>query len=195
LAWNGVNDQFEFNDNVNIAGNLEVSGTINRALIGPKNKTEVLSPRYPNSIIDKDGTNNSGSMYEETAVIAAKNKNTIRWSTKKSTIQDYDIVIRYTLPANFAGFQANPVSLEFMSEGANTDAKVDFVIEKEGSAVDELSGSGIGFNSNAWTTVNLTLNPATIWNPNDTMIIRMKMYSRNNLQSYVSDISLKYIEN
>ena len=196
LAWNGVNDQFEFNDNVNIAGNLVVTGTINGQTFGPKNKIEVLSPRYPNSIISEDGSDNSGSMYEEVAVIAGKAKNTLRWHTRQTDIQDFDIVIRHTLPANFAGFSgASPLSLEFKTEGTFTDAKIDIIVEKEGSTTDELSGAGIGFNSNTWTTVDLNLNPATTWNPNDTMIIKVKMYSRNNLQSYVSDIVLKYIEN
>lgn len=196
LSWNGVNDQFEFSDDLSVAGNLVVSGTVNGISIGPKNKIEVLSPRYPNSIISEDGSDNSGSMFEEVAAISGKAKNTLRWNTRQTDIQDFDVVIRYTLPANFAGFQgANPLSLEFMTEGSFTDSKVDLVVEKEGSATDELNGAGIGFNSNAWTTVDLGLNPATIWNPNDTLIIRVKMYSRNNLQSHISDIVLKYIEN
>ena len=195
LAWNGVNDQFEFNDDVNIAGNLVVSGTINGQTIGPKNKIEVLSPRYPNSIIEKDGTNNSGSMYEETAVISAKNKNILKWNSHQAVLQDYDIIIRYTLPANFAGFQANPISLDLKSDGTFNDAKIDFVVEKDGSNTDELQGSGIGLNSNSWATVDLNLNPATSWQANDTMVLKIKMYSRNDLKSYIGDIVLKYIEN
>ncbi len=195
LAWNGALNQFEFNDNVNIAGNLEVSGEINGITIGPKDKIEVLSPRYPNSIIKRDGTDNIGSMYEETAVISAKNKNILRWNSHQTTLQDYDVIVRYTLPANFAEFSSNPLAINLKTDGTASDSKIDFVVEKEGSNTDELQGSGIGLNSNSWATVDLNLNPATSWQANDTMVLKIKMYSRNDLKSYVGDIVFKYIEN
>ncbi len=196
LAWNGTNQQFEFNDNVKITGNLVVTGTINGQSLGIKNKIEVLSPRYPNSIIDKDGSDNSGAMYEELENINGVNKNILRWTSKKSNLQDYDIVIRYTLPANFAGFQSsNPVSFDFKTDGNYNDAKVDLIISKESSSTDELQGAGIGFNANSWTTVDLNLNPNTTWSANETMLIKLKMYARNNLNSRVGDIILKFNEN
>ncbi len=193
LNWNGLNNRFEFNDTVYIDGDLVVTGNINgqSASSGPQNQTIVLSPRYPNSIIDADGNDNSGAMYEENMVINGENKNILKWTTKQTAIQDYDIIIRYVLPQNFAEFATDSLSLDFLTEGNLTDSRINFTLNKENNTNDFLNNAGVNLNSATWQTQNFTLDN-NLWQAGDTMIFRIKMHSRQNLKSFIGDLKINY---
>ena len=195
LAWNGLTSQFEFSDDLQVEGNLTVTGTINGVVIGPQNVTDVLSPRYPNSIFEKDGADNSGSMYEEIETITGSvQKQVLRWASETAgTQQDYDTLIRYTLPQNFSTWQDPAIALDYKGPGGIGDAHIDLLVFKEGSALDQLSGNGLDLSSGVWENDSFTLNPATTWTPGDTMWIQIKMFARNTLDARVADVTLNYV--
>jgi hypothetical protein len=67
------------------------------------------------------------------------------------------------------------------------------VVEKEGVAGDQILGAGGSLVSNAWASQNFTLDGATTWSSGDTMILKIKTYSRNNQTPKVADITLKMV--
>ncbi len=192
LSWNGVNDRFEFNDDLQVGGNLTVSGTINGVTIGPKDQNIILSPRYPNSIFE--GLGDNGYMYEETETITGNEKNIIRWRTNDTlTQQNYSNIIRYKLPSNFKSFKPAAFSLLYKTMGGLIDSKIDLIVQKEGTLTDEISGSGLNLNSGSWTDTGFALLGTTTWNPDDVMIIKIKMYAKGAAETKISDITLNYI--
>lgn len=196
LMWDGSDNQFEFNDNLEVTGDLVVTGYINGVQIGLREMHAVYSPFFENAIFEGDGTDNIGSMYDANVNDGANKKNTLRWTTRSATLQDYTIQIRHTLPQDFDSFVAtNPVSLSYKTDGAITDSAVDIFIEKEGSAVDDLAGAGLGLANNAYTTTDFNLTGGTTWNAGDVMIISITPYSKNSIPAYIGDLVLKYIEN
>lgn len=192
--WNGTTNQFEFSDDVDIAGNLTVSGTINGISIGPKEEHKVFVPHYDGMIFEADGTNNKGGMYDGSITVGADKKNILKWKSRESTLQDYTIQIRYELPQDFVGFVgASPVEISYLTEGASSDSALDIVIEKEGSATDELTGTGVGLANNTFTTGTLNLNPGTTWNAGDVVLISIKPYSKDQNIASIGDVVLKYV--
>jgi len=194
LAWNGITDQFEFSDDVNIAGDLTVTGTINGVTLGPQNVADTLSPRYPNSIFEADGTLNSGEMHEEQEIVfGGAERQVLRWTTDLTSQQDYDILIRYTLPENFSQWLTPSLSLDYIAPSNVGDSQIDLRVFQDGSTVDQLSGTALDLSSNAWVNDSFNLNAATVWNPGDVVQIELKMHSRNFVDPRVADIVLNYV--
>ncbi len=189
LAWDIGDDQFELNGDILIDGGIETTGTINGVSIGVHDENHVLSPRYPNSIFEGDGTNNEkGYMYEEEESVFGVEKSILRWMSKDSVLQDYDVIIRYHLVDKFDAFQTPALSFEYLTEGVSSDSRIDLTIEKEGVTGDQLSGSGISLTSNVWTKDTFNFSGGATWEEGDVMIIKIKMYGRTNQSSKISDI-------
>ncbi len=194
LLWNGVLDQFEFSNSLAVDGDLMVTGTINGVTIGPQNVAARLSPRYPNSIFEKDGSANSGSMYEEIDVLTGTlERHVIRWSTEQSSLQDYDILVRYALPHNFDSWLVPALELDYRTQSVLTDSHIDLTVQKEGDPTDQLGGVGLNLVDNAWASGTFNFTGGATWEPGDVVWIKMKMHSRASLDPRVGDIVLRYV--
>jgi hypothetical protein len=195
LSWDGLLDSFVFNDDVKINGNLIVTGTINGVPVGQKNQEIVLSPRYPGSVFTADGTLNEGEMHEEIETVALTEKSFLRWATWESVLNDYDTVIRYTLPENFVSWDSTkPVSVEIKTTGTVVQSKIDMTVEKDGAiGTDQITASGLDLSENIWTKKDFILNGATTWVAGDTIILKIKQSATTGFDTRVSDIVLRYL--
>lgn len=193
LIFNQLSDQFEFSNDLQVNGNLIVTGTINGVTIGPKDEDVIFSGRSDSLILEKDGTDNSGSMFEELESVLGETKPILRWESQQTTLQDYDIVIRYVLPLNFDSFRSPAVSLDVKTVGSAADAKIDFSIEDPSSGVDLLSGVGNNQVSASWSTRNFTL-PASL-SAGDSILIRARMYARGAASAQIGDLKLRMVTN
>lgn len=194
LSWNGMLDQFEFNDTVSITGDLIVSGTINNVTFGPKPFIDTLTPEYPNSIFVADGSDNNGSMHEETETEAGNVHQMLRWETIQSSLQDYGVQIKYTLPTTFISFEeTNPIALSYKTDGIDTVSKIDFTLEKEGAlGTDQLQSAGIALSGNTWTTSEFALDDQTIWAAGDTLIFYTNLMASQNGDARISNLEIRY---
>lgn len=192
ITWSPTTNDFTFSNDVRITGKLIVDNTINNITIGERESKHVISPMYPNSVFDADGTNNIGSMFEEAITRAGALENSIRWSSDQTTLQDYQIIIRHTLTDDFISFDTvNPqISLDFETEGTIADAVLHLTIQKDGSIADELLATGQNLQNNTWGTQTFGLNPATTWTAGDTMIFVLDMYAKDQNAVRVGDISI-----
>lgn len=194
LSWNGLLQRFIFNDDLEVEGDLVVDGKvqIEGITFGKQERTKILSPHYPGAIFDGDGTNNSGSMYEEEKLEIG---NVLRWTTERDEIQDYDIVIHYQLPQDFVSFvDDNQISLKFKTMGEVTNSSINFQLKKEGDAtIDEFSGSGMSLTSVDWNELNFTLADKEKWQEGDKLLLKIKMFASKNFDVSVSDIKIRTI--
>jgi len=196
LRWDGGDDRFEFSDDLLVGGNLTTLGTINGVNIGLRSITDVLSPRYPDSIFEADGTNNTGSMFEEEAVTASGILDTVlRWFSRQPVLHDYDTIIQWTVPNDFESFETPALSLDYQTDGLVTDAVIDMTVERNNDGADEITTTGIGLNSNTWTTNTFTLDGTTIWGAGDTMKIRLHMQAKDSNSTRAGNIKINYIKN
>ena len=212
ISWNTLLEKFQISDTVEIVGNLitsgtisteddvditgtlTVTGTINGVSIGPTNQTIVLNTVYPKAIFNPDGTQNTGNMHEELENATNENRTYLRWETWKETLQDYDILVKFQLPENFMSFQTNAFSLDYTTEGTDTQAKIDITIEKDGEGgTDELDSAGQTLSSNIWTTTDFSLLPTTTWTAGDTAIIKIKTHAIKDYNTRVSDLKIHFV--
>jgi hypothetical protein len=155
--------------------------------------TEILTPRYPSSIFSADGSLNTGSMFEEDETLVGGYLGTVlRWFSRQVTLNDYDIIVEWTVPDDFDSFQDPGFSLDYQTNGTALDAAIDMIVQRNNDGIDELSAAGMGLNANLWTTTDFTLNGATTWVPGDVMKIRMRMKARQSNSAQVGNIKINY---
>jgi hypothetical protein len=160
---------------------------------GPINVTDVLSPRYPDSIFEADGTNNTGSMFEEESTLASGIIGTvIRWFSRQTVLHDYDMIVQWTVPDDFDSFQTPGLSLDYKTTGLASDAVIDMMVLRNDDGIDELTAAGMGLNANGWTNTTFTLNAATSWVAGDTMKIRFKMKAKDSNSAQTGNIKINY---
>lgn len=121
-------------------------------------KTVTLVPEYPGATFRGDGTDNNGSLSSDlcsattgglginTTVCATANDehNYYEWSNTQATAQDYDIYVRYKLPADYStGSLAN---FQFSAQGATASEAASLTLISAGttclSTGDIVTGAG-----------------------------------------------------
>jgi cysteine-rich repeat protein len=205
LEWdpNGVavaDGWFNFTDDVNITGNLTVTGTINGVTIGPANTSVQLTPEYPNATLSADGTSNRGRMdvffVDTDGAGAPDNFNYYRWSTRNPALQDHDVIVRFRLPDGFTGFQATPLILRYRtSDGLIANNRIDVTVEDTtGTLVPGLVGGSALVNAGAFTTSNITFGGGT-YTAGSEITITLKMSSNSLGFADLSDLTVNFISN
>lgn len=163
---------------------------------GTQNITEVLGARHPRAIFEADGTNNTGSMFEEEEATTGGIVDTIlRWFSRQTVLNDYDLVLLWNVPEDFNSFQTPALSLDYRTDGAATDAVIDMTVEHNNDAADEILAAGIGLNANTWTNTTFTLDGTTTWAAGDTLKIRIRMQAKGSNSVRLGNIKINYIEN
>lgn len=141
-----------------------------------------FSAAFKDGVVRPDGTNNVGTMTQNTDT--TNNRNYYRWRTNRTpALHDLDIVVDVRLPDDFKEFATgNNFIYDFRSTTTNpAQAKMDI------SGVDT-AGAPISFvnpvtnivpgTSNTWTTDNNTISGGT-FTAGDRMQLTFKLSSRN----------------
>ncbi|MCF2873694.1 MULTISPECIES: beta strand repeat-containing protein [unclassified Tenacibaculum] len=148
---------------------------------------EVLSAEYAGATLYADGTNNLGVMTSDNTGASGNFMNFYEWYSSEATAQDYDIVVRFTLPNDFTSWDAtNPIVIDYQAEGATTFSATMFL--ENGTALGTIAASS----SATWTTANL--NPGAM-TAGDTAVILLKLTSAagdGTQKVRVGDITLNY---
>ncbi len=205
LEWdpNGVaaaDGWFNFTDDVNITGDLTVTGTINGVTLGASNQSVQLTPEYPNATLSRDGADNRGRMdvffIDTDGAGSPDNFNYYRWTTRQTAIQDHDVVIRYRLPDGFTSFQATPIVLRYRtSDGLIANNRLDVVVEDStGTLVPGMTGASALVNAAAFTTTNITFGGGT-FTAGTEITITLKMSANSIGSTDLSDLTLNFVSN
>lgn len=194
LEYDAAASWFNFNDDVNISGNLTVTGTINGTFIGPYNQSIAYEPEYNDSVIQPDGTGNKGKIetlfIDNDGIPGNANINYYVWSTTQLGLQDMDIVIRAKLPEGFVSWQAIPVTFNYRTLTAlAADNQVDISIEDTAGNPVTLTG-GSGLVSNTFTTTNITFGGAPVWTAGQPITIKIKLTAKNSGAAYAGLLKL-----
>ncbi len=188
---------FNFNDDVNITGNLTVTGTINGVAVGPYNQAMVYEPEYADSVIQGDGTNNLGKLeifyVDADGVPGNSNVNHYKWTTRQAALQDMDLVLRVALPAGFTGFQATPLQFTYRTQdGVAGNNVLNLAVEDTTGTPVALTG-GTNLVSASWATANVTFGGTPTFTAGQTITIKIKMSALAGGAAYAGKISLNYV--
>jgi len=167
LSFSIDNDWFNFNNDVNIDGDLTVTGLINgvdvttlftaNALTGSQLETYI--PHYKNVSYTKDGSNNVGQLFVDHD---ASESNYYRWQSDRSLLQDYDITLEHTIPLNFSAWDTStPFEVRYRTSGGVLNSALDIALY---DTTGTLVASAAALNSGGvWATATLT--PVGTWTP------------------------------
>jgi hypothetical protein len=193
---------FNFNDNVNVTGNLTVIGTINgvtvnATTVGPYNQSLVYEPEYSDTVIQGDGTNNMGKLevfFVDTDGIPGNNNvNYYKWTTRQATLQDMDLIMRVTLPSGFTGFQGTPIEFTYRTEdGIAGNNVINMSVEDATGTPITLTG-GTGLVSAAYTTANITFGGSPVFTAGQSVTIKIKLAALAAGGAYAGKLKLNYI--
>ena len=139
-------------------GNVIVSGEGTFELQGNARHVKVvrLSPEYANVVFYADGTNNLGTL---TSGVDTQNNHYYtyyQWSTSQTTLQDYDVYVRWPVPMEFDGF---PVGTDdalvvdiATATTSSTDNAVDVTLYKDGTAGSSSIIDKVSTTAGVWMT-------------------------------------------
>lgn len=162
--------------------------------VGDLTSSMVLSAEYSGAILYADGSENNGRMISDAVETDGIFKNYYEWVSDRETLQDYDILVRITLPNDFMGWNEDAISLDIMTENSasNTNNKVDISLLGN-SGVDAQVVDGISKLPSNWERVTIKGTDIDSCNKaNDTCTLKISMYSKEDYFVRVGDITLNY---
>jgi len=140
-----------------------------------RNKSTLISPEYPNFTLVGDGTNNRGTLDADRDT--SDNKNYYSWTSRKTALNDYDIMVQYQIPDDFDSWQTNAIIVNYQTEDPDTtDNNIQvYVLDTSGSA--DYTSSQLA--STSWTSTTLTSgNLNGTYTAGEYMTIGIKLSSR-----------------
>lgn len=126
-------------------------------------------------------------------------KNFYVWTTTRTSLQDYDIIQRVSLPAGFVRWDTsggmNPLTVTYRTTSADTtNAKLDIQVYDTNGVPVTLSGSVTDLASTSWATTQIEFAGNPTWTPGMEFLIRFKMSAKDNYQVQIGDFKTRFVE-
>ena len=185
IRYNSTSNRIEFsNDGVNWLA------------LGDTTRKVVLSAEYAGAVLSGDGTNNTGNMISDNTGSSSNSMNYYNWASTATSLNDYDVRVRFTLPSDFNGWgTTGGVTLNYVTQStsASNNAVDMYVYKDSSSTIDGTSAGNVSSVAGTWQTVTLLgSNFQYCKNAGDTCVIVLRMYSMNSNYSRVGDIAITY---
>lgn len=176
-------------------------------------KTLTLSPEYPGAVLTaSDSATTIGTMTSDASPSAALSnfQQYYEWNSSQSSLQDYTIAVRITLPKDFSAWATadTAMTIRFNTELTSSNAnKLDVLVYNTDTSL-SASDQGtpvvyrqaqVSTTQKTWTTITITASELDSGTARDidaageTMVIYLKLYSKDNNYVQVGDIVLNYL--
>ena len=159
---------------------------------GGVNAKKVYSAEYAGAIFSADATDNLGTMTAENAGASNNYMNYYQWSSTQSTTQDYDVVLRFTLPNDFQSWQTNAIQVDYVvSNAASATLSTSIYLETGGAALATASGT-----ATTWAKVSIAsaTDLASLTTPGMTAVIILKLAASDDATVRIGDVTLNYVK-
>jgi hypothetical protein len=160
-------------------------------------KTMTFNPAFEKASYQGDGADNIGQLSISHDNITLSNFYV--WTTTKSTLQDYDILLRVPVPEHFVRWRTeaayNPISLTYRSTSASTsDNKLDIQIMDTNGVPVTLSGSVSNLANTSWTTSQIEFTGNPTWTAGQDMMVKLHLSAKDDYQMHIGSLKLQLIE-
>lgn len=155
--------------------------------------TEVsMHAEFQNASYQADAVDNVGQL--SVSLDNVTQRNFYLWTSTRTTLQDYDVVVRVSLPADFVRWDASPLSLSYRTTSADAaNSKVDVsVFDTNGTPV-SLGGSATSLASTSWGTSALTFAGTPTWTAGQEFLVKFKLSAQNDFQTHLGSLKLRYV--
>ncbi|MEI8230512.1 MAG: hypothetical protein WCG83_05270 [Candidatus Peregrinibacteria bacterium] len=135
-------------------------------------------PSYPGAAYVADGSENVGRLFVNSDDLTGMNY--YHWVSTKTSLQDYDIVLKVTVPPNFNTWKDPAIQISYRSEtGLVTDNKLDITVSDTAGNPVTLTGTAQNLMGTSWTTVDLGISGSPQWTPGHDFKIVLKLSSKD----------------
>ncbi|MBU0766241.1 hypothetical protein KKF55_00430 [Patescibacteria group bacterium] len=155
--------------------------------------TKVFRPEFEGASYLGDGSSNVGQL--SVSHSGGNLMNYYKWTSTRSSLNDYDVLLRVTLPPDFVRWGSTPLSVSYKSSSSNAaDNKMDIaVFDSSGSTV-TLSGTSTGLANTGWTTTTHTFSGSPTWTAGSESLVRLRMYAKDDEEMHLGTVKLTYVE-
>ena len=217
LAYDIGGGFFNFNDDVNIAGNLTLTGTVDgidvsdlaanvtvigtdldtlettvAGLGGVSEKSFILNSSYEGATYVGDGLNNIGRLYLDND--NSVQENYYEWTSSSALLQDYDIVLKISVPSTFSEWNgATPWNFNYRSSNSdiNTTKADIFVYDTNGNPV-TLTGDASNLSNTSWTNASLGYSGSPVFTAGESFMVVIKLYAKEFETMNLGEIVMNY---
>jgi hypothetical protein len=173
-------------------------GAVPWSSIGSGNRKMELHPEYPGAVWTTSlrGASPSGNNTVDRStgqdVVSYVARNHYEATSSESSLQDYYVALRFTLPEDFSAWaSSNAIQIEYRTESApSVDCHVDVYIYKSGTAT--LVASSENNANTAWSTIVIDDSTLGSWSADDIVEIYLKLETRNNYYARVGKVRFNY---
>jgi hypothetical protein len=148
----------------------------------------VLHPEYPGASYVEDGTDNTGqlSIQKDGPTL----NNYYQWTSSRTSLQDYQVSLRYTLPDDFVRFGSG-ISVTYRSTtGLAADNQLDIAAyDTAGNAI-TLVGTASDLANTSWTTNLLGIGGSPTLTPGQEIVVVLTMSAKSDNQIHLGDIEI-----
>lgn len=198
LSYSTSLGRFNFADDVHIQGNLTLTGLVNGVDVtalasgtGAENMVDILHPSYEGASYQGDGSENVGQL----SVVhdAAGKQNSYVWTSTRPTLQDYDIVLKVSLPADFIRWQSSgSLIISYRSTDATiANNALDVRLSDTNGNPVTLTGS-LSLAHATWRTSSFVVDQGT-WTPGKDLLLKLTVKARNQAQIHLGAVQLRMV--
>ncbi|MFH0770984.1 MAG: hypothetical protein V1926_06485 [Candidatus Peregrinibacteria bacterium] len=153
----------------------------------------VEQPLFHGASYQGDGSENVGQLSVNHS--GALLRNYYRWTSTRTTLQDYDILLKITLPDDFVKWAATPLSVSYRSSSADSSvAKMDIALFDTAGNEVSLSGDVSNLASTAWTTTTPLFTGAPVWTPGGDVLLRFRVFAKDSGEMNLGTVTVQYRE-
>ncbi len=153
----------------------------------------VLNPEFENVAMQGDASNNVGRLFVSHDSINLKNFYV--WTSTITSIQDYDIILKVSLPESFLGWNDNPVTVSYRSTSADTaNNKMDISLFDTNGTPVTLSGSTTDLANTSWTTSGIEYSGTPTWTAGQDFLVKFKLYAKDDYQMQLGTVRFDFRE-
>ncbi len=188
----GINDSGNYFTGTDVESALQELGAVSGAN-APNNDVLTFDPQYPDYVLFRDGTNNSGTLVQDYDNTSSINRQYYGWTTNNPSLSDIDVKFRFPLPADFAS-TGNFTLAYITGTAAAANNKVDVTVSNSTdltAGAPTACGSSTGLTSTTWATTTITaatLNAGctggTALNAGDIVEVDVKLYDINGATTF-----------
>ncbi|MBP7114592.1 MAG: hypothetical protein KBA40_04000, partial [Candidatus Peribacteraceae bacterium] len=158
---------------------------------------QTFTPHYEKASYQGDGANNVGQLSISHDNISLKNF--YLWTTTKTTLQDYDLLLRVPVSPDFVRWTSdavtNPLRLNYRTTSANTaDNTLNIQVYDTNGVPVTLSGSTTNLASTSWSTAQVEFTGSSTWTAGEDMLIRVKFSAKDEYQAQLGELKLERVD-
>lgn len=151
----------------------------------------VFRAEYPGATLMADGSDNLGYMTSDNSGSTESWMNYYEWTSYESTLQDYDVILRITLPDDFKSWQSNAIVVDYQTTSVfYADSQFTAAVYTESSGT-PLASSALSA-SLSWNTAGIPSTSLASLSAGETFVLVLKLSCKSYNAVRVGDVTLNY---